>query len=242
MFLQSIIDLEENLFNELSQSANFENITKGRKGAVLIHSNNNLIPIVRTTTIYQNSATSFLPIHYDIINKIKDLFKDLNVQFNNALIEVYDNNYCTMGFHSDQALDLADNSYIGVFSCYDDTMANRKLKIQKKGIKSINEILLEHNSVILFSTTINKQYLHKIILEPNISNNQWLGVTFRLSKTCVKFVNEIPYFENGEPLVLANVDQKKQFYKCRSLENSSINYEYTSIYYTISVSDMLQPQ
>ena len=246
MFLESLVDFEENLFERLSQSANFEDITNGRQGAILLDLQNDLIPIVRTTTMYQNSASRFSQIHHDIIDKIKINFNLHDLKFNNAMIEIYDDNYCTMGFHSDQALDLDNDSYICIFSCYDNPPLNnkgvRKLKIEKKESKTHTEVILRHNSIVLFSTSVNKQYLHKIILE-NKGHNRWLGITFRLSKTYIKLTEGIPYFYGSDRrLVLANEDEKKQFYKYRRLENSSINYEYPEINYTISNSDILTPQ
>ncbi|CAH6420629.1 Hypothetical protein HVR_LOCUS1241 [uncultured virus] len=250
MFCEFIVDLEENLFEKLSKSANFEDLGNGRKGAILVDSQEDLIPIVRTTTIYQNRASNFLPIHHYIIRKIKDQFKSLSLElgtspaqleFNNALMEIYDDNYRSMRFHSDQALDLDDDSYICIFSCYDRTPKHfRKLKVQDKTTKNNSEIVLNHNSVVLWSTTTNKEYLHKIILE-NKSNARWSGITFRLSKTYIKFITDKPYF-NGDPtmeLILANEDEKKHFYKHRSLENSNVGCQYPQINYTISVSDTL---
>ena len=38
----------------------------------------------------------------------------------------------TMKYHSDQALDLADNSYICIFSCYDNPINLRTLRIKNK--------------------------------------------------------------------------------------------------------------
>ena len=136
MFHKYQLDLIDNLFNELSKTTNFENITNGRDGAVLVN-NNNIIPLVRTTTKYNNPAQLFSQIHYDIIDKIKKITTINNLEFNNALIEIYNNDYKSMGEHSDQALDLADNSYICLFSCYNNPLAKniRTLKIKNKVVK-----------------------------------------------------------------------------------------------------------
>lgn len=244
MFLTRIINLDSNPFKELSKSANFEDITTGRKGAVIVRTKDDEVPIVRTTTIYRNSASQFLPIHHEIVEKINHQFKPLDVEFNNALIEIYDDSYYNMGFHSDQALDLDNNSYIGVFSCYETaehlTSKNtRKLKVQNKTTKATNEIILEHNSVVLFSTPVNQEHLHKIVLEGK-SQTRWLGITFRLSKTHIKFVDGVPLFsDDNEQLTLANEEEKNQFYKHRSSENKNMVYEYPRINYTISGSDLI---
>lgn len=240
MFLQSTLTFDQNIFDALAKSANFEHIAKGRSGAVLVDSMDNQIPIVRTTTLYQNRATNFLPIHYQIMDQIKSKFNDLNLQFNNALIEIYDDNYRTMGSHSDQALDLADDSYIGLFSCYDKPTTLRTLCVSNKTSKMTTNISLGNYSVVVFSTLANREHLHKIILESATSNNRWLGITFRLSKTYIKFVNEIPHFTtNNIRLELATEGQRKEFYMHRRLENENIGYDYPEIYYTLSISNTL---
>lgn len=241
MFEKYIIDYQDDIFEQLVNSCKFENITEGRKATNLIDYKNDLIPIVRTTSVYHESIQLFKPIHYDIIDKIKRITNNNYLKFNNALIEIYDSRYRNMKFHSDQALDLADDSFICLFSCYDKQKVNtRKLKIKNKTTLECSEISLDHNSVVLFSTTTNRNYLHKIVLEGNASNDKWLGITFRLSKTFVKFVDEIPYFyQTGIILKMANDDEKRQFIKYRSQENSSVTFCYPEINYTISVSDML---
>jgi len=225
-------------FEELSNSLNFEDITNGRKGAVLASTKDNLIPIVRTTTKYTKPVQKFLPVHESIIKKIA------SNQFNNALIEIYDNKYISMGYHSDQSLDLVEGSYICIFSCYDDPNTNclRKLKIKEKNTENCSELILEHNSIVLFSTGYNSKHLHKIVLENNHNNHntRWLGITFRLSKTFICFINEMPYFnDNSRPLKMANKDQIKEYYTYRSEENKRIEYKYPDIDYTISISDTL---
>lgn len=75
---------------------------------------------MRTTTIYRNLNQKFLDIHYNIIESIKKATNNNNLQFNNALIEIYNCDYNKMGFHTDQSLDLEQNSYICIFSCYSD--------------------------------------------------------------------------------------------------------------------------
>jgi len=236
MFDKFTIDFSTNVFHELSTNTKFENITKGRLGAVLVDYKNELIPIVRTTTKYNNSVQKMTNIHYEIMNKIKEFNKD--VEFNNALIEIYNNTYTKMGFHSDQSLDLYDNSYIAIFSCYDNPINMRTLEIKNKLTMENYEITLDNNSVVLFSTKTNNEYLHKIVLKNNSINNKWLGLTFRLSKTFVKFINDVPFI-NETILNLANENETKEFYKHRSIENANIGYVYPQLNYTISGSDLL---
>lgn len=248
MFHKFQLDLRPNLFDELSIKTDFEDICKGRLGAVLVQPNvtNNSVPIVRTTSVYKKPAQKFLPIHDTIIEKIRSAVKIKGItdlQFNNALIEIYDPRYATMGYHSDQALDLAPNSFICIFSCYQkkqDKEDTRELIVNKKGTEETFKISLDNNSIVLFDLSTNSQHLHKIILESSKSKNKWLGITFRLSKTFIHFVNELPFFVGtDEQLVLANDDQKKLYFKLRGQENQRIEFEYPKINYTISQSDMV---
>jgi len=270
-------DYPTNLFQELATSINFEHITKGRTGANLVNYQNNLVPIVRTTTAYTEPSQKFLSIHHEIIENIKKTSGIENLELNNALIEIYDSDYKKMGFHSDQALDLADNSYICLFSCYENPNlpATRKLVVQQKLNEAQNElqnelnnellsevrdklhdklhyklheslsnqtnILLDHNSVVIFSTETNKKYNHKIIMEDYVGDNRWLGITFRLSKTFIKFNLIEPYLTSSDKkLRFADQNEVKQFRQYKGLENKKINYSYPNdIDYTISLGDLL---
>jgi hypothetical protein len=253
--------LTNNTFNfvNLSNSVRFEDITNGRKGANIVDvKDNELIPLVRTTTIYKQPCQTFSNIHYELVNKIKSITNNYSMNLNNALVEIYNNNYTTMGYHSDQALDLEEDSYICLYSVYNevekDKQLVRYLKIQNKLTNEEQEITLEHNSIVIFSTNINKQFLHKILLKNtnNIkSNKQWLGITFRCSKTFIKFINEIPYFVNNintnnntniiiHQLYLANEVEKKEFFKLRGLENRLIEFKYPTIYFTINPSELIK--
>ena len=243
MFSKYDIKLKDNIFEELANSAKFEKLSKGRQGTVLTHVHNIIIPIVRTTTKYNIPSQPFKQVHCDIINKINTVLKtNQNLYFNNALIEMYDMNYTTMGEHSDQALDLDPDSYICLFSCYNniETKDIRSLKIKNKTTNELSEIKLFNNSIILFSVKTNSNYLHKIVLDNVKTNDIWLGLTFRLSKTFIQFINEIPYFyKTNRILRLANEEELKEFYSLRQKENKSIMFEYPELNYTISSSDLI---
>jgi len=231
MFQKIILNVD-NMFEKISNSYEFEDITKGRKGCTIADYSNN-IPLVRTTTIYKNKTQQFNKYIYEIINEIKKT--NNNILLNNALLEIYDNNYKKMKYHSDQLLDIKDDSFICVFSCYNNNY-NRKLVIKNKNNGIINEIIMENNSVIIFDTKTNKEYLHKIVLQNN-NESKWLGLTFRLSNTFIKFINKKPYIYSTE-LILANDEQKKEFFRLRKEENKNINYNYPLINYTISPGDL----
>ena len=185
------VPTEGDLFEELLTSVRFEDVTKGRQGTVLVEPDQTRgIPIVRTTTKYRAPAQCFQPVHVRLAQQIQEI-ASLPVAFNNALIEHYRNAYATMGFHSDQALDLEDGSSIAVFSCYrypERANPPRKLVVKSKepGGDAF-EVPLAHNSVVVFSLDTNRRFKHKIVLDKaaHPPENQWLGITFRTSKTFV---------------------------------------------------------
>jgi hypothetical protein len=247
MFTKQILDIKSNLFDELLRVTEFEDICDGRMGAVLVDSMDGMIPIVRTTTAYNKPSQPFVKPVYEIIDSIKSKFGNINFESNNAMIEVYGSKYRKMGFHTDQSLDLRQDSNICIFSCYengsDDSDDLRKLKIKNKTTGELTERLMENGSVIIFDTSTNHEHLHKIVLESNKSNkskNRWLGITFRLSGTFIKFVDTVPRFNHtNEILRIATDDEMKEFRKYKGIENSDTNYVYPAIDYTVSPSDCM---
>ena len=219
----------DNLFESLIKISNLENITKGRDGGVIVKPIKNLFPIVRTTTKYNNPATLFQKIHYNIIDEInKQTNKKL--EFNNALVEVYNNQYKNMGFHTDQMLDIEDN--ICLFSCYNDAITTRKLVIRNKESKKEFEIELHNNSIVLFSTEFNKNHVHKIVPINNY-DNLWYGITFRQSKTFINY--------DDLKLKIANEKEYEIMKQLKSQENKLIDFKWPSLDFTISPSDLMKP-
>lgn len=250
MFQKRIINFSENVFDSLSQSANFEDITNGRKGGVLVDcGESQKIPIVRTTTNYNKPAQQFQPIHYKIADKIKQAFPTLDIKLNNAMIEIYDSGYRKMGFHTDQSLDLMNDSYICIFSCYDkapNQKEMRQLIVHKKtnNVPKYETILMENNSVILFSKSANHLHKHKIILDPNVkTDKKWIGITFRLSKTFIEFVGNDPYITCGNETKLLRFAGKEKgtFYRLKGNENSTVDFVWPEIDYTLSKNDLMKP-
>jgi hypothetical protein len=234
---------EASSFEELYAACSLEICGKGRQGAVLVKcESDDAVPIVRTTTEYKNPAQKFGSIHNNLVVAIQKSF-GMDLKFNNALMEVYDDAYCKMGFHSDQSLDLEDDSFICLFSVYENPSNGglRSLKIENKASKECGEIILEHGSAVLFSTKTNHSHVHKIVLARGAKNNRWLGITFRCSKTFVRFENEVPYFR-GKQLSLASEQEKKRFFHLKANENDTdgkfLNQE---IDFTISRSDLMKP-
>jgi len=244
--LSYTLPAEENLFAELSESAHLEDRGKGRRGATLARIDEaGGVPLVRTTTRYGSPTQRFRAVH----ERLADLIREragLSVGFDNALIESYTNAYTTMGLHSDQALDLADDSSIAVFSCYQNPEAGppRKLIFESKGSDGEKfEVPLAHHSVIVFSVASNRRLKHKIVLDVpgRAADNQWLGVTFRTSKTLVRFRDGHAYLPEGARLTSADEEQSTKFYRLRRRENKETDFAYPSLTYTISESDLMPP-
>jgi hypothetical protein len=249
------LDLNVNPFAELFASVRFEDVGKGRQGAVLVKlDETGHVPLVRTTTRFIKAAQRFLPIHEQLAEQIQTR-ASISSRFNNALIETYTNASTTMGSHSDQALDLADDSFIAVFSCYEHPeRANppRTLIIEEKEPSDERaEIALAHNHVVVFSVDSNRRLKHKIVLNAtrHTPENRWLGITCRTSKTFVRYrastnVESSPmqaHFLDDTCLTLANEEQRREFYHLRSRENHEIAFVYPWISYTISESDLMAP-
>ncbi|MCG6493955.1 hypothetical protein [Kitasatospora sp. A2-31] len=237
---------EENLFPELSASARLEDLGRGRRGATLAKLDEaGDVPLVRTTTGYSSPTQRFRPVHERLAQRVRELAA-LPVDFNNALIEVYTDAYRTMGSHSDQALDLADESFIAVFSCYQDPEASppRKLVFEEKEFGGEGfEIPLAHHSVVTFSVDANRRLRHRIVLDApgRTGDNRWLGVTFRTSKTPVRFREGHAYLPHGARLTPADDDQRREFYRLRRRENQETDFVYPLLTYTVSESDLMPP-
>ena len=244
-FHQGVIDFD-NSFDIIKGESQFSSEGKGRiVGISVLPNANGDIPIVRTTTKFPTPPTKFPKCYHNLIDKIR--FDTIaNLQFNNAMVEVYNNSYCKMGFHTDQSLDLAENSYICLFSSYKNPKAKniRILHVVNKETGQEAKYPLLHNSYTLFSTETNQKHVHKIVLEEQqkvLDDGEWLGLTMRLSKTYIHFdQNNNPLLPNGNILRIATEDECGVFCKLKGEENSKIGFVYPDIDFTISVSDMMK--
>lgn len=236
MFSKHILDYQDNLFPVLMLANEWEEFTVHRMGAILVAPTAGHIPIVRTTTAHRKPSQEFRSVHYRLMKDIEDTTK-IETAFNNAMAEVYDDKYTNMKFHTDQALDLAEDSYICLFSCYEDENVRhpRKLVIKEKRTGTTSEITLDHNSIVLFSVETNRNYLHKIMGAKNVETARWLGITFRRSKTFARFGNDgILRLTDGRYLKIANDEERKEFFRCKKLENQRSDYRYPELCYTLS--------
>lgn len=109
-------------------------------------------------------------------------------------------------------------------------------------------MFLSNNSLILFSLRTNREFVHKIILDVSkneatkLRTNRWLGLTYRKSKTFIKFKNGLPFLTNGNLLRVANHEETNAFYRLKKQENEVINFKYPEINYTLSIGDTLEPK
>ena len=227
--------LPDGSFDELFGAVRFDDVAKGRRGAVIVKPDERGVPIVRTTTAYTTTAQLFRPIH-------DRLAAQLGAGFNNALVEHYTSAYASMKRHSDQALDLADASSIAVYSCYrDPQQPSRRLIVTPKDAGPSFEVPLEHGCVVTFSLETNRRFTHAITLRAQAPNNDWLGITFRSSRTFVRFVDGQPGLPTGERLTLATEDQRRELFALRRRENQETGFAYPALSYTLSPSDLVPP-
>ncbi|KAF3909576.1 hypothetical protein AA313_de0205610 [Arthrobotrys entomopaga] len=243
------------LFPQLLRTVRWETFSKNRQIAITHRpsntntNNNNETPIVRTTTAYQTPSQPFSPLHETIISTIRQKSGIPNLTLNHAMMEIYDSKYTTMGFHTDQALDLASDSYICLFSTYehgaDDHPRVLVVKNKENGEESVVE--LAHHSVVIFSTEANRTHVHKIEGRglPSGYGNRWMGVTFRLAKSYVRVVDGVSVLfseggvEVGE-LTVATEGERREFFGMKAVENrEGVGFEWPVVKYTISPSDML---
>jgi hypothetical protein len=227
-------------FEELRASVRWDDVTNGRRGAVLVKADGGGVPLVRTTTRYLTPAQPFLPIHDRLAQSISD--GGLLPAFNSALAELYTSAYAKMKHHSDQAQDLADGSWIAVYSCYrDPQLPSRRLLVRCKELETRFEVPLDHGSVVAFSLDTNRRFTHAINLRVPAPENEWLGLTFRTSETRVRFVGGQPTLPGGKPLTLASEDQRQELLQLRRRENEETSFTYPPLSYTLSESDLLPP-
>ncbi len=230
-------------FDELLASVRFDDVAKGRRGTVVVKvDDTGGVPIVRTTTPYPAAAQRFGVLHERLAQEIRRVAA-LSCELDNALVEHYTNAYATMKRHSDQALDLAAGSSIAIYSCYRDPRApSRRLVVTpKESDAAAFEILLAHGTVVVFDLDTNRRFTHTIALAANAPENDWLGITFRTSKTLVRFVDGHALLTDGARLTIATDDQRRELFQLRRRENDETSFTYPPISYTISESDLKPP-
>jgi hypothetical protein len=233
-------------FAALSASVAWEELGKGRQGAVLtLPDEARGVPLVRTTTRYHAPAQVFGAVHARLARLLQRR-ASLALDLNHALIERYTRAYATLGAHCDQALDLEEASDLVLFSCYEHPTradAQRKLVVEPKdGDGEGFELPLRDHSAVVFSVEANRRFKHKIVLDDRgAAENVWLGVTFRTAKTFARYLDGRAQLGDGSPLVLADEAQQGEFFRLRHRENAELGFAYPPLGYTISPSDLVPP-
>jgi hypothetical protein len=246
-------------FARLIDHVTLEDITAGRKGAILVRPDaRGRVPLVRSTTNYQRPSQCFRPVISELADRIAQAIASRATRdgtevphFNNAMLELYTDRYRSMGYHTDQSLDLQDDSWICLFTCYNhppNPSSLRVLRVQNKTTLEERDYVLQHNSIVFFSTASNAQHVHKIILPHGgaMSDTVWLGLTLRTSKSFLTFAPGHPPQLSMDtesaavPLRVASDEERRQLCHLKSQENRELAFTYPpGIDYTISVGDTL---
>ena len=241
MFTKIQLNHRANLFEDLICANRWEELSSSRKCAILNRCNGDHIPIVRTTTAYSIPSQPLASIHHQLITEIQKAMVDAYgyfTDFNNVMAEHYTPCSTKMGFHSDQALDLAASSYICILSLYEDENEPhpKKLVMKHKASGEVSALTLDHDSLVFFSTSTNDHFVHKIVSDEQKCTTDWLGLTFRLSDTFVQNIDGLPRLVRcGRALKLASEDERKEFFRHKKKENSIIGYRYPEIPYALSL-------
>lgn len=219
-----------------------EPMGRGRHVGILVDAQHGLVPLVRTTLQCTRPASLFTPDMCALVEAVQS--KVPGAAFNNAMVETYTDEYRTMKYHTDQALDLADDSYICLYSAYNNprTQSLRYLETRNKKTGQVKRIDLTHGSCILFSTRTNQDHVHRIGLVSGCGDT-WLGVTLRLSKTRVSYDLGVPHIHLPvrRALRLANDEEKAQWRKWKAQENKTVDFHYPpDVDFTLSPGDLLQ--
>ena len=232
MFAKIDLDDGTDWFQALSTGVLFERLGPGRRAAVLVApAPDGSVPIVRTTTSFVCPAQTFPASYQELVSLAS---KTTGARFNNALVEIYDA-YASMGFHTDQSIDLEPCSTICLFSCYstsDKSGARRILRTRQKATGEERDVDLTQGSLVVFSTATNGLHLHKIMKQGN--GGEWLGLTLRLSKTFVH--------PTAPSVHLASSEERREFVRLKRLENATDGpFAYPDLAFTLSASDLVTP-
>ena len=250
-FATAVLDDGVDWFRALSDATVFERLGPGRRAAVVVEPTlDGSVPIVRTTTPFASPAQPFNAAYGALIATIAAAGAPAAtgpMRFNNALVEVYDDTYASMGYHTDQSLDLAADSSICLFSCYSSPAASQRiLRVQHKATGATRDIDLRQASIVVFSTHANGTHLHKILRRERALGGEWLGVTLRLSKTYVVADNDgggVRLAATRSPLRLATDAERRTFIQLKRAENDTDGpFVYPMLDYTLSASDVVMPR
>jgi hypothetical protein len=253
---ESKLGMGMGMFDYIYSHTNWEFITKGRYCANIVNtsigseSDNVSIPIVRTTTKYTKPVQLLTQEYSRIIDIIMDQTNNMiqqsngSIKWTNGMIELYDDNYRTMGFHTDQMQDISPGTYICIISLYPSNAKPRQFYIKNKQSNLVRIFPMDNYSVIIMDTNENKQHVHKII--SNQSSGYWIGITLRYSQTWITWKDQECYLlsANQTKLIKFSIGTESDqtlYYKMKKNENSMIEWEWPYLTWTISPSDLIKP-
>lgn len=235
MFRKCRLDYRNDAFLELLQSHAWTDLSPHRKAAMLVSPDADSIPVVRTTSPTV-ACSVFQPVHLRLLHAV-DIASGRAHSFNNVMAEVYDPGYTKMRFHTDCALDLESGSQICIFSCYEKEDDHpRRLVIRDKVNGEVEEIVMEHCSIILFDMDANIRHVHKIVSDGSGSRARWLGLTMRTSGTFVTPQEDeaVVFRKDGLPMLTATEDDKRWFFEMKKQENKSPDFKYPHIQFSLA--------
>eukprot|EP00929_Paragymnodinium_shiwhaense_P118255 TRINITY_DN90195_c0_g1_i1.p1 TRINITY_DN90195_c0_g1~~TRINITY_DN90195_c0_g1_i1.p1 ORF type:complete len:809 (+),score=157.25 TRINITY_DN90195_c0_g1_i1:127-2553(+) len=267
------IDDEALTFDSLSKGiANWEVTGKGREGAILVRQCEQGVPIVRTTTKYEKPAHTFGKLHEQLADKILErAAAEADVvpakQLNNCMIERYSHLYKTMGFHSDQAQDLEDGTFVFVFSCYkhaDKVQNPRKLVVQKKRPEEQGDKPATPEKASEKGSKDNNKAANddsSDTFEIPMPNNSVVFFSLETNKHWKhKIVIDDPqkpddgnewlgltcrtskfFAADANKLSLATPEQAREIYRLQKCATTDANFVWPQLDFTLSPSDLLQP-
>lgn len=204
-------------FQTMLDSVRLEEITPGRKSAILAKFVNDAWYVVRSTTCYKEYPQKINEIHK--FRLLSNSNQESN--YNNIMVELYDDRYRTMQYHTDLSLDLSHS--IHILSLYPkEEKRRRELYFYNKESGEKFVITLEDKMLVSFDVKTNARYSHKIV-----GTATWLGLTYRKSHTL------------SSELRLAKEHEIKNFLLLRKKENTYVNFKYPDIPYTLCQTDIL---
>lgn len=124
---------------------------------------------------YSNGILSKAPFS-KTVHLLKGSVEELaNMKFNGVLLNMYRNGSDSMGWHSDNEKELGEAPLIAALSLG----ATRNLKVRNRLTKkSVIDIPLEHNSLLIMKSGFQELYEHSIPKSTKISTNR-INLTFR---------------------------------------------------------------
>ena len=113
-------------------------------------------------------------MHSDIVSILLDKMNSaLGEKFNSILCNLYENGKCSLGWHSDDEVELGSSPTIASLSLGGE----RTFQLKNKNTASIHTVKLLSGSLLIMSGDTQLNYLHRVPPEKSVSKR--LNITFR---------------------------------------------------------------